>query len=285
LRAKLEAPWQGAGVFGLPIGPGKLTAHLGDGGVRFEPLAFAVGQGRLDVNPYVRLDPAPQELTLARGQILTDVFISREVSDAILKYIAPVLADATRSSGTFSLRLDEGRVPLEDPKTAKASGALRLQGVEVLPGPSTEQWVSLAQRIENLIKNGDPQALVGQPPKALLRIPDRNIAYRVADGRVYHEDMEFYVGEVVVQSRGSVGFDQTVAMTVTVPILDKWVENRPALAGFRGKSVDIPVGGTLDRPRVDAGALTAISGQMLRDAAQGAIGGEINKALNKLLGR
>lgn len=285
VQARLQAPWQSATVYGLPIGEGKIVAQLGDGGVRFEPLSLAVGGGRLKANPFVRLDPAPAELTLPRGDLLTDVHISREVSDAMLKYIAPVLADATRGEGTFSMRLEGGRMPLGAPKSADVTGQLRMQSVDVLPGPATEQWVSLAQRVEYLIKNRDPQALVGRPPKSLLKIHDRTIPFRVVNGRVYHEGMEFYVGEVVVRSRGSVGFDQSLQMTLQVPVLDKWIDGTPALAGLRGRAVEIPVAGTLSQPRIDAGALTALSAQLLGETARGAIGGEINKALDKLFGK
>lgn len=285
LKAQLQAPWKSASAYGLPIGEGRIVAALGDGGMRFEPLALAVGGGRMNLAPYVRLDPEPAELTLPRGEVLTDVHISREVSDAMLKYIAPILADATRSEGTFSMTLDGGRVPLGDPHRAEVTGQLRMQSVDVLPGPATEQWVSFAQRVEYLIKNRDPQALVGQPPKSLLRIQDRTIPFRVASGRVYHEGMEFYVGEVPVRSSGSVGFDQSLEMTLQVPVLDKWIDNTPALSGLRGKTVEIPVTGTLAQPRVDSRALTSLSTQLLRDTATGAIGGEINKALNKLFGK
>ena len=48
------------------------------------------------------------------GPLITNVRISPEVSEAMLKYVAPVLAGATQSEGQFSLQLDGTRVPLAD---------------------------------------------------------------------------------------------------------------------------------------------------------------------------
>jgi len=272
-------------VFGLPIGPGQVSAKLSTGGVQFDPLQVGVGQGRLDVTPFVRLDPRPSQLMLPSGQMLTNVNISREVSDAMLKYIAPVLADATRSQGVFSMQLDGGVVPLDNPQQADISGKLTIHNLEVLPGPSTEQWVGIAQQIEDLIQNRNPGALVNRPPKTILRIRDRTVPFRLAQGRVYHEQMEFNVGEVIVRSQGSVGLDETLAITLSVPFLEKWIASTPFLSGLRGQAVQIPVGGTLSRPQIDARAVTSLSTQLLRSAAQEALGGQLNRALEGLFGR
>ena len=75
-------------------------------GLRIDPLALAVAEGQLNAAPDVRLDPEPMLLTLPKGPVLTNVKISPEVSEAMLKYIAPVLAGATQSEGQFSLQLD-----------------------------------------------------------------------------------------------------------------------------------------------------------------------------------
>ena len=69
-------------------------------------LSLAVGEGQLTAAPNVRFDPEPAELTLPAGPLITNVRISPEVSEAMLKYVAPVLAGATQSEGQFSLQLD-----------------------------------------------------------------------------------------------------------------------------------------------------------------------------------
>ena len=93
---------------------------------------------------------------------------------------------------------------------------------------------------------------------------------------------------MVVGSQGSVGLDQTLDLTVTIPIPSQWVADLPWLAGLLKEDVKIPVRGTLSRPAVDASAVTTLSTQLLRgiagDALGEELGGELNKALQKLLG-
>jgi hypothetical protein len=281
LQARLEVPWDTANVYGLPIGGGKIAAALGEGMLRVDPLAVAVAEGRLDAAPNVQLDPDPMTLTLPRGPVLTNVKISPEVSEAILKYIAPVLAGATQSEGQFSLQLDGARVPLMDPKKMDASGQLTVHSVRVVPGPMAKQWVDLAQQIQSLVKRSDPATAQGRQV-TLLTIQDQQVNFKVADGRVYHQAMQFQMGDLTCSSEGSVGLDETLALTLRMAIPDNWVEGQPLLAGLKGQQLAIPISGTLSRPQMDQRAVASLSKQLLQGAAQQAVGGEINKALDKL---
>jgi hypothetical protein len=282
VRAQLDLPWAGANVYGLPIGPGRLTAALGDGAIRVEPLSLAVGEGALTAAPGVRFDPQPAEITLPPGPLISNVRISPEVSEAMLKYVAPVLAGATQSEGQFSLQLDGARVPLADSKKADIAGKLSVHSVRVVPGAMANQLIGVAQQIEALARRRDPTALATKPQVTLLNIRDQQVNFKVLEGRVHHQNLEFQVNDVTLRSQGSVGFDQTVQLTFQVPIQDAWIAKEPLLAGFKGQALQIPVGGTLTRPQIDARAVASLSQQLLQGAAQQAVGGELNKALDKI---
>jgi translocation and assembly module TamB len=282
VQGRFEAPWTSADVYGLPVGAGRVAGTLGEGLVRFDPLALAVAEGRLTASPLVRLDPEPMEFTMPAGPLLTDVRISPQVSEAMLKYIAPVLAGATQSEGHFSLDLDGARVPLGDPKRADMAGKLAVHAVRVVPGPMAKQWVELAQQIEAIAKRRELAAAGQSEPISLLTIQDQQVNFRVVDGRVYHQNMQFQVGDVTLRSEGSVGLDETLALVLHVPIQDKWIEGQAFLVGLRGQSLAIPVKGTLRQPQLDRGAVAGLSQQLLQGAAQQAIGGELNKAFDKL---
>jgi hypothetical protein len=282
LQARVEAPWSSANLYGLPVGPGKIAAALGDGAVRVEPLALALAEGRLTASPFVRLDPAPAELSLPSGPLLTDVRITPEVSEAMLKYVAPVLAGVTRSEGQFSIQMEGLRLPLDAPSRCDAGGQLTVHAARVAPGPLAETWIELAQQIEAITKGRDPAALVQRQPVTLLTIADQSVNFRVVDGRVYHQDMQFQVGDVVLHSQGSVGLDESIALVLTVPIQDRWIEREKLLVGLKGQSLSIPVSGTLRRPQLDRKAVADLSRQLLQGAAQQTIGNEVNKALDKL---
>ncbi len=282
VRAQLELPWTGANVYGLPVGPGRLAAELRDGAIRIEPLSLAVGEGTLTAAPNARFDPEPAEIMLPPGPLITNVRISPEVSEAMLKYVAPVLAGTTQSEGRFSMQLDGTRVPLADTKKADVAGRLSVHSVRVVPGPMANQLISVAQQIEALAKRRDPTALATKPQVTLLNIRDQQVNFRAVDGRVHHQNMEFQVGDITMRSQGSVGFDLSVQLTLYVPIQDAWIAKEPLLAGFKGQALQIPVGGTLTRPQIDQRAVASLSQQLLQGAAQQAVGGELNKALDKI---
>ena len=256
LTGRVEAPWSSAVAYGLPIGPGRLGLALSQGVVRADPLVVALGggvtsggtpgadTGRLTLQPAVRLDPPPAQFGLPAGPVLTNVRITPEISEEMLKYVAPVLQGATRSEGVFSLSTGGASAPLADMKQIDVSGQLAVQSVRVVPGPRVEQLISVVQQIESLTSGGDPASLLGlqsgngQPtarqPTTLLSIDDRTIDYRVVGGRVYHQAVPFRAGNVAMQSSGSVGFDETLDLVFTVAIPDNWVEGKPLLVGLRG---------------------------------------------------
>ena len=282
IRAQLELPWSGANVYGLPVGAGRIAATLGEGAVRIEPLSLAVGEGLLTTAPQVRLDPPPSELLLPAGPLITNVRISPEVSDAMLKYVAPVLAGATRSEGLFSMQLEGARMPLGEPRQVDSAGKLTVHSVRVVPGSMVREWIGLAQQIEAILKRRDPASLATKPPVTLLSVRDQQVSFRVVDGRVHHQNMEFQVGEVVMRSQGSVGLDETLSLVLHIPIQDAWIAKEPLLAGLKGQTLQVPIAGTLTRPKMDQRAIASLSQQLLQSAAGQAIGGELNKALDKL---
>jgi hypothetical protein len=253
--------------------------------MRVEPLSLAVGEGQLTLAPSLRLDPPPAELTHPAGQLLTNVRISPEVSEAMLKYVAPVLAGATQTDGLFSMQLDAVRVPLGEMRRMDSAGKLSVHSVRVVPGTLASGWISLAQQIEAIAKRRDPTALAAKPPVTLLSIRDQQVNFRVVDGRVHHQNMEFQVGEVVMRSQGSVGLDESLSLVLQVPIQDSWVSTQPLLAGLKGQALQVPISGTLTRPQMDQRAVASLSQQLLQSAAGQAIGGELNRALDKLFKR
>ena len=110
-----------------------------------------------------------------------------------------------------------------------------------------------------------------------------NVYFPVVDGRVYHRNLEFLIDDVPVRSQGSVGFDETLALEIEVPIQAKWVGNRPGLQSLVGQPIRIPVTGTFVRPTVDERAIGAFLTQAAQAAAGGLLGDELNKAFDKLL--
>jgi translocation and assembly module TamB len=282
-QATAEAGWNKASVFGLPVSAGKLQAELSDGKLQTTPLNVSVGDGKLTTNPMVIFDPQPQRVIIPAGPLISNVQISPAVSEQMLKYVAPVLGGATRVDGKFSIDLAETQIPLGDAKKLSTEGRLSVHQLTVLPGPLIADVVTLIQRIQSL---KDPQNLLGkavQPKQAtLMAMNDQQIDFKVIESRVYHRNLQFVVDDVPITSQGSVGFDQTLALELTIPIQDRWIDGEDALRGLAGQSLKIPIQGTFQNPRIDERAIADITKQIIRNTARDTIGGEINRQLEKL---
>lgn len=68
-------------------------------------------------------------------QLLADARLEPAVAQGVLAYIAPVMADATRTGGRFSLRLNGATLPVGVPAAAQVSGVLSMHAVDLGPGP------------------------------------------------------------------------------------------------------------------------------------------------------
>ncbi len=282
-QATAESGWTSASVFGLPISAGKLSGSLAQGQLRIAPLDVAVGQGRFTASPRVVFDPAPQQLLLSAGPMITDVQISPAVSEQMLKYVAPVLAGATRVDGKFSVQIADSKIPLENPRLSNTAGRLAVHELTVLPGPLVADLASTIQQLQALQKGKDLlQGGIAPKPARLLTMQNQQIDFQVVEGRVYHRNLVFTIDDVPVRSQGSVGFDQSLALMIDIPIQDRWIDGEEALSFLAGQSLQVPIYGTFEKPRVDQQAVANLTRQLIRDTARQAIGGEINRQLEKL---
>jgi hypothetical protein len=275
--------WRGASAYGMEMGPGRLSGKLQEGALRVDPLDVTVSGGRLTTAPWIKFDPTPSELLMPKGPLLTDLAITPAVSDQALKYVAPVLADATRTDGRFSVELEGGRIPLDAPEQSDVGGHLTIHRVEVMPGPLANQLILLAKQIEAVSKRRPPPLSLSGSSQALVNMQDQRVGFRLVQGRVYHDGLKMSSGEIVIRTRGSVGLDQTLALVAEVPLLDKWIGNEPALASLKGQSVPITIRGTFKKPQLDTRPVEQLAAQLVREAAQETITNEIGKQLDRLL--
>ncbi len=283
--ASADARIASGSVYGLPLHDVPVQLALGNGLLQTAPLGVPIGQGQLTLNPHMVLFPEPQYLLLPPGPLVTNVRISPEVSEKMLKYIAPAMAGATRAEGLFSVQLEGARIPLANLKQADVTGRLAIHQLNLSPGPMVQEMVTLVEQIEALAKRRPPPQAGKRAGRNAVTIDNRTVDFRVVEGRVYHRGLEFLVDGAPIRSSGSVGFDQSLAITLEVPIQAKWVEHERALQPLAGQVLQIPIQGTFQHPQVDQRAVADLSRRMFQGVAERAIGDEINKQFNKLLRR
>jgi hypothetical protein len=208
------------------------------------------------------------EWTLKPTTILEEALLEPAVAQGVLAYIAPVLADATRTSGRFSLALDGGTFPVGVPEKSAFSGRLTMHAVDLGPGP---------------LVTGILAALPGriQVPTSIRVADDSQISFRMEDRRMWHEGLEFgfplpRVGSRLdLTSSGSVGLDDKLLdLKLALPFPADLPADRPVLATLAGKTVSIGIGGKLGEPRIDFDG-------SIRGVAADVIAGTIDRLLNR----
>jgi len=205
-------------------------------------------------------DASHSEWTIEPVQLLSDARLEPGVAQGVLAYIAPVLADATRTGGRFSLRLDGARLPVGEPAAGTLAGRLSMHEVVLGPGPLA---VSVLQSLPLKIP----------PPPAILFAEEANVDFRLADRRVWHKGLEFGLPlakpgqRLDLESSGSVGLDDgSLDLTLRLPIPADLPQDRPLLAALSGKQVSVGIAGVLGEPKVVFdGSIKAMAGDVLAD--------------------
>ena len=228
-----------AQFFGLRLGPTPLVLRAEGGEIALDPIDASLNEGRIHLEPeFVLEDEGGATLRLGETSTMRDVRINDEVSHRVLSFVAPVLDRATRASGSVSVALDHAEFPLgaKAGRTANVEGSVLFQDVEFAPGP-------LVDELNRMIGRNDPRS---------LRL-DEPVALTIADRRVHQRGLAIPLGNLTrIELEGWVDFDRNLALTASVPVTSAMVANIPLLDDIvAGTRIKVPIGGTLDAPKVD----------------------------------
>ncbi|MCH5372716.1 MAG: hypothetical protein JJ992_01980, partial [Planctomycetes bacterium] len=215
LSGDFRAGWQSADAYGMKLGAADLQGSLSNCLLQLRPLDIPVSEGRFTTTPRLDLSAMPVRLMLDKGPLIENVRISPEMCQTWLKYVAPLLADATRAEGTFSVALDGANLPLPDPTLSTVKGVLTIHSGRVGPGPLVQEFLTKAQQVRTMIDGGG-SASGNSQLATWLTVPEQQVRFDVRDGRVQHQGLTVAAGDVVLRTSGSVGIDQTLALIVEV---------------------------------------------------------------------
>ncbi len=252
---------QSAEKAGLRLGPAKVAASGKGGAIAFEPIETTLNGGALKFTPEVVDGPSGRVLKVRPGASLTDAEVNEESAHRVLAFVSPVLDRATEVSGRVSARLDRGEFPLgpDAAKTAVVEGRVVFQDVVFSPGPLGAEVLGLMGREEGTLRLDQPVVLA------------------IADGKVTHRGLYLPVGKVAkVEFDGSVGLDRSLDLRASVPLTPEMFPGGGIVGDvMAGTRLTVPIGGTLDRPKLDReafrkGLAEAGKGVLERGAVRGA---------------
>jgi hypothetical protein len=175
-----------------------------------------------------------------------------------------VLADVAQAEGELSLDLDTARMPLTHPTRAAMAGRIVIHSAQVGPGP-------LVRELSVLLRS----------PATLTLVRENVVSFQVANGRVYHRDLELRFPELTVRTSGSVGLDGSLALVAEMPVPPKWLGSSKLAGALAGQTIRLPIGGTLSKPKIDERTLREASSRFARDAAENVMRQEIDDKLKK----
>lgn len=274
--------WKSAYAYGMNIGQADVSAELRRGVLEIRPLNIEVSKGRLKAAPRIDLRHSQATLTMDRGPLLENVQLTPDMCRSWLKYVAPLLADATHCEGTLSATIHKAYIPLAAPETMQVDGLLTLHGAQVQPGPLARKYLFLAEQLESIIAGRVPPVQYSGNLR-LFTLKEQDVEVEMAEGRVYHRGLTLQAGDVSIITSGYVGMDQSLDLVAEIPIKDEWIHKQRILTALSGKVVQIPIKGTLANPHLDRRPIEALTQQLIRGATTRVLSNEVNRLLDGLV--
>jgi hypothetical protein len=198
-----------------------------------------------------------------------------------LKFVAPIVAETTVAEGRFSVTMDGGRIPLADAGSGDMAGHMAIRA-QVKPGPVAQEFLLLVNELLTVLRRGNFRPLDEQSG-ALMSIDTEDVEFRMVNRRVYHRNLKFVVGTLPITTQGSVGLDESLSMVAEVPLRANVLGRDLSLGALEGQAIQIPISGTLSKPKLDRGVLRQLGGRLIQNAARGALLDEVNKRLERFL--
>jgi hypothetical protein len=263
-RGDAGLSWQSLQAMGCEIGAADLRGRLADGWLRLAPIETTLNQGRLRLEPSLRLTPGPLEVSLPQGRVVEHARLTPAACASALGYALPVVAGVAQAEGELSLDLKSGRVPVTEPTRGDVAGWLTIHSAQISAGP-------LVRELAVLLK--------GPPTLSLAK--DNVVPFHMVKGRVYHTGLELHFPELTIRTSGSVGLDGSLSLVAEMPVPPKWLGSGKLAQAVGKQTVRLPIAGTLSNPKLDQQALREASARYVRDAAENAVRQEMDGKVKK----
>ncbi|MGY8748951.1 MAG: hypothetical protein ACKVHR_12975 [Pirellulales bacterium] len=281
LQATANLNWDTGKLLGIPIGASKLNFLLQQkiADLRTEGIPFAGGS--IQLNPKIDMRGAEPIIRMTPTRVIDNVALDSETAHQWLSYVAPMMADSTSAEGNFTVDIGSAAIPAFAPLEMELSGTIHLSDLQVGASPMTRQLIGTIKQLRNLLKPNSANASANQ----WIQMSRQSVPFVVKDERIYHETMTIQHKDLVFQTKGSVGFDQTLDMIAEIQIADDWIEGKPLLAGLRGRSISIPVRGTVAKPLLDKNVIKRFSQNLVNKATSGLLNETLQRERDKLFGK
>jgi len=181
LQVQTELGWDRGQVFHMPVGPANIQATLAGGLASLNTGEIPFSQGRLLLTPKIDFRSESPVATLDPGPLAENIQLSPEICRDWLKYVAPLVADATSAQGKVTITTEGVSVPLADPLAMRARGAVDLQQVTIGAGPLATQLLETVQGVRSLLK---PDQTGSRDLTVWMQLERQTVPFAVENRRV-----------------------------------------------------------------------------------------------------
>jgi len=247
LQSAVNIGWSRGDVYGLELGKAMLSPALKEGQISIANGTIPASGGNIHLDG-ITVDLRPDEPTVeipAKLQLLEQVPVNPQMSRQLLSRINPIFADMAGVEGKLSLTMEQVSLPLSEQIKHKAAGRghLDVSQLKVQPGGVLLELMRLG----------------GISGQQMQKIKISSLDFFLKDGRINYNNFLMMLGENFdLKFYGSVGFDDTVDLVVSVPIRPEVLER----FGVRGPvqeyalllantRLDIPLAGSRLHPKLD----------------------------------
>lgn len=257
--------WTSVGFSGLQFGKAAVQATLENSLLRSEPIECTLNGGELNVMP--QFDLASSRLQLGSGSRMQNLQLTPELCRTWLGYVAPMMADSTDVTGQISARVERFIWDVSVPGNSDVSAQLTIHQAQASPGSSLVPMLQVIDLLRR--REGDGNGFAERS----LTLPEQTIPVQIRQGFVVHEGLMMDLAGYRLKTSGAVGMNKQLQMTLDVPL------EKNAASGA-GRSIKIPLRGTISSPQPDTGTLLQSLGTQ---KIQEKVGEQLDKSLNKQL--
>jgi hypothetical protein len=214
-------------------------------------------------------DIAGSRLQLGTGSRVQNLQLTPELCRTWLGYVAPMLADTAEVNGRVSARVERFLWDFNAVENSDVVAQLTIHQAEAVPGSSLSSLLEVVDLLRRT--SGTSQGFANRS----LVLPEQTVPVQIRQGFVSHDGFVMELSGYRMTTSGAVGLNKQLQMTIDVP-LEKTTATRT------GRSVRVPLRGSISQPQPDTGALLQNLGAQ---AIQDKIGGQVDKTLNKQLNK
>lgn len=246
VAAGLDVGWTSVKAYGVTLGQAQLSPVLRDGELLIPVTAIPASVGQVRLGGLIDLRTSDPTFRLpGRVLVVEGAQVTPEVGRHVLSRINPIFAFMTRAEGTLSLATEDIVLRLSDQIRQSGSGKGRLDLKDFK------------------VQFGGPMAVLlelgAMDERDMLAVTMDGVDFALKDGRIRYDNLTMVFPENFdLKFSGSVGLDETVDLTVSVPVraalLERFGVRGPVTEYARlleGARVAVPMTGHRLLPKVD----------------------------------